>query len=731
MQTISQNLFSKESALNFVSTFAAGLIPSRFTYISGKECALIGTVAGGMTSLSNAYLGEDTSTLKRALFSAAALALTYFSFAKLAPTLNRHLMVQLYPASILQVLAFNVLGHVVAFVVTKVYLTTPWNMSDEAIKTLHEKYVKDPELFKKHSNVEQQLLLHRFQMLELDIDKLEDEVPSKEEIEALTDDQIRTLHKYQACLSEDSANDALILRYFNLNLGPFAEIVLDIPTLSFPEIKTVADVENIGEEQVKWYAIYFEMHADKVEKLPKDVSKALLDKSVLTTLWHKSDAQIRVLHAKYQEDSSLCDTLSGAEELLLYHRFDNLELDTLSMDEEPEAEEIRALSEDQIRILHQHGAYVQDDSDNEVLLLRYFDLNLPPFENIEDSIPTLTLTIPKAVAELDSIKTEQFKWYAIYFEKNDTEFEALPRDVQWALFVKKGSKHYELSEKDVQSSSKPEIEAWAKHANDNPGWWVSLDSDLQEALVKRARAESLTTPAVHPTTPEEVQRLDEELVRAYNKSLPFFLEGGVNKALNLRFYELKLPFPNGETVVSLEKKKALPLEIDIALPSTVEAVGNLDDNQLSWVYAACERKDSGFSSLSFEVQAALNARFWDTFEGWHYLFSLDKISAKNIQEASETTLKILCRDFLDQLHRWISVSKDVFEAFQVKLREKKYNILETFKSIKTDELSKPAATRFHTYFTGDGKDIWNQLGKAKQGAFNLAFKKHSLSELTS
>jgi len=254
---------------------------------------------------------------------------------------------------------------------------------------------------------------------------------------------------------------------------------------------------------------------------------------------------------------------------------------------------------------------------------------------------------------------------------------------------------------------------------------------LQEALVKRAGAESLTTPAVHPTTPGDALSLDEGLVRAYNKCPTFIANESISKALNHRFYQLKLPFPNGETVVSLEKERHSLPEIEITLPSTAEAVGNLDDNQLSWVYAACERKDSGFSSLSFEVQAALIARFWNTFKGWHYFFSLDKISVKNIQEASETTLKILSLDFIDQLHHWVGVPKDVFEAFQVKLREKKYNIVGSFQSVKTDKLSKPAATRFHTYFTGDGKDIWNQLGKAKQGAFNLAFKKHSLTELTS
>lgn len=730
MQTISQNLFSKESALNFASTFAAGLIPSRFSYISGKECALIGAAAGGLTSLSNAFVGKDDSMFKRALFSAATLALTYFSFVKLAPFINKRLMVQLYPASILQVLAFNALGHVVAFVITKVYLTTPWDMTDEAIKTLHEKYTKDPELFKKLSSVEQLVLWHRFESLDLDTDKLEDKEPSKEEIQALTDGQIRTLHKYQAYLNEDSANGALILRYFNLNLAPFEDIEDTIPGLNLPEIKTVADVEKIESEQVKWYAIYFEAHDDKVEKLPKAVSEALFKKNVLTTLWNKSDAQIRTLHAKYEKDSSLCDNLSNAEQLLLYHRFDNLDLETDNVEDEPEADEIRALSEDQIRILHQHGAYVREDSDNEVLALRYFNLNLAPFEDIEDVFPGSSLPEMKTVADVEKIKTEQLKWYAIYFEKHDTEFEALPRDVQWALFVKKGSKHYELSEEDIASSSKPEIEAWVKHASDNLAWWVSLNPDLQEALAKRARTETLTTPAVHPTTPEEVQRLDEGLVRAYHQSPLFiFLSREVVKALNLRFYELKLPFSMGKTVVSLEEAK-LPLpEIEITLPSTVEAVEKLDDNQLSWVYAACDV--SGYDSLSFEMQAALNTRFWNTFDRYHYFLYPNKISAENIQTASETTLEILRDDFLKHLDLWVSVTKDVFEAFHAKLIEKKHNILDTFKRIKTDELSKPAATRFHIYFTGDGKDNWKKLGKATQGAFNLAFKKYSLTELTS
>ena len=387
MLEIRQNLFSLESGLNFASTFAAGLIPSRFTYITGKECALIGAVAGGLTSLSHAYVGEDASTLKRTLFSAGALALTYFSFAKLAPSINRHLMVQLYPAAILQVLAFNAIGHVITLVIAKNYLRAPSSLP-----------------------------------------------------------------------------------------GP----------------------------------------------------------------WGMTDEQIKALHKKYEEDPKLCDKLSSAEQLLLYHRFENLELDGDNVEKEPTKDEINALTDEQIRILHQHEAYVQDDSDNEVLAQRYFNLNLAPFKGIEDANNFLASALPETVEEVGKIKDKQLKWYAIFFDDNPDELGDLPKDVRWDLFAKHGANHLELTDlDDVVLQEKSGIEMLVKRATDTLEWWVSLDSDVQQTLARCAKEKTdLTTPALHPTTDGEVKDLDEKLVRAYSNSSLAHFDKTVRTALERRIREL-------------------------------------------------------------------------------------------------------------------------------------------------------------------------------------------------
>ena len=128
------------------------------------------------------------------------------------------------------------------------------------------------------------------------------------------------------------------------------------------------------------YAIYFERNDDKAEALPNDVKKALLEKNVLKTIWNMSDEQIKVLHAKYESNLDQYNALSNAEQLLLYSRFEKLDLDSSHVLEEPTQKEIETLTNDQIRALHQHKVLSSDY--NEVLLLRYFNLNLKPFKAI-------------------------------------------------------------------------------------------------------------------------------------------------------------------------------------------------------------------------------------------------------------------------------------------------------------------------------------------------------------
>ncbi|CCB90143.1 hypothetical protein [Simkania negevensis] len=571
MESIRQNLFSKESALHFASTFAMGFIPSRFTPITMKECALIGTVSGGLASLSKAFAGKDATTFRKTLFSAGAFALTYFSFTQLTPFINKHLMVQLSPSVILQIVAFNALGHAIAFVITNVFLTTPWNISGEQIKSLHEKYVKDPELFEKQPKVERLLLWHRFDMLDLDTSKLDNKVEglTKEEVEALTDDQVRTLH--------------------------------------------------------------------------------------------------------------------------------------------------------------QHQAYLEDDV-NLDLLRRYYALNLPPFEGQETDIVKLSLPVPKTAQDLDSIKDQQFKWYAIYFDQVPSKFNDVPEAVQWKLYTKGGMNDYVIDEDHLQTASKTELEEWAQYAVEHPEWWVTNDSDVQESFMKRASGEGITElPLLPPTSTDEVLKLEEKWIRAYNKSLPQNLDEATQKALNLRFFELKLPFPNGDTPASLSEAKESFPEIDISLPATAEAVEKLCDNELQWIYAVIQNSEKGFHGLSFEVQSALNARFDASEDFWAYYFSINKLTEDNIGAASETTIKFLSEDVLKQLDDWVTLAPAVRTAFEKRLGKKPFTV-EVFKSVKTEKLDEEQATNFHTYFSGEGNDMWKQLGQ-KQADFNAAFRKFSLAEI--
>ncbi|WP_420421801.1 hypothetical protein [Simkania sp.] len=571
MESIRQHLFSKESAFNFASTFAMGFIPSRFTPINMQECALIGAVSGGLTSVSDALAGKDATTYKKTLFSAAAFALTYFAFAQLVPHLNKHLTVQLSPTSILQVLAFNALGHVVAFALTKVFLTTPWNMSDEQIKTLHEKYTKNVELFERLPKLERLLLWHRFDTLELDTSALEDKVEdlTKEDVAALTDDQVRTLHQYQATLE------------------------------------------------------------------------------------------------------------------------DNVNLD---------------------------------------LLLRYFNLDLSPVDGQEEDIGKLSLKVPTTLEDLDEIQEEQFKWYAIYFDENEEKLDEVPEAVQWKLFTKGGMNEYVIDQKVLDTASKAQLEEYAHYAVEHPEWWVTNEADVQRNFIGKAKGEGITElPLLAPDTTEAVSKLDETWVRAYNQCLHEGLDEEVEKALNLRFFELKLPFPNGRTPASVSEAEESYPKIDIPLPTSAEAIEKLCDHELQWIYAVLENGDQRFFSLSFEVQSALNDRFDLSEDFWAYYFSIDKLTETNLKTASETTIRVLSEDVVHDLDQWVVVAPAVRQAFQERLGKDPFTVT-AFKAVDTENLDEDEATNFHTYFKGKGNEMWKQLGD-KQAAFNKTFDHHSLDQL--
>jgi hypothetical protein len=547
----SQKFFSKEAAFNFACTIGTGLLSARFLPISIKEAGVVSAAAGTLSTMGQALLEKDASAFKKGLVTIGAFALTYFGTAALAPTLAARFALTLTPQFIGKILAFNALGQVVSFGLAKILFVTSWNMSDAQIKTLHETYTKDTELFTKLPAVEQQLIIQRFKKQELDIT-------------ALT-----------------------------------------------------------------------------------------------------------------------CD--------------------------KPSAEDIAALTESEVRTLHQHEVVLEDDD----LLLRYFELNLKPFEAIEKRIPKLDLKQPETVEEVEALSEEKLAWYKLYFADNDAARKKLPCNVQWELYVKdKVVSSYSFNSGSLKTAPDALIHD-LEDSIKSLSWWVDTHPSTQKALFERAKALGIKIPhPVHPTKPEEVNSLDAKVVEAYNKKFRSELDKEVVKAFNQRFYELKLPLPNSQTIQKLSKNdKATWPEIALELPKTPDEVTKLDVNQLPWVYAFL--RNGRFSSLSFEMQSALNDLF-HTHLSWRIWFDFDKLTPENVSSASEKTIDILHIQLHTNSDKWKELSPAVIGALDARFA----------KQFPADKLSEEQARKYHMLFASK-PDCWGALSKARQQALCQQFDKYS------
>lgn len=549
ISTYSNNLFSKESALNFAGTVGAGLLSARFLPISIKEAGVVSAAAGTLSTMGQALAGKDASPFKKSLLTIGAFALTYFGTAALAPTLAARFAITLTPQLIGKILAFNALGHVVSFGIAKVLFVTSWNKTDDQIKTLHETYTNDTALFTKLPAIEQQLVVQRFNKLELDVTAFTCEKPSDEEIAALSVSEVRTLHQHEVALEDDA------------------------------------------------------------------------------------------------------------------------------------------------------------------LLLRYFELDLKPFETIETQIPKLDLKQPETVEEVKALSEEKLAWYKLYYAKNRKALRQLPNDVQWALYEKdKVISTYYINADSLKTAPDAQIQ----DLMDRPSlsWWVDTYPNTQKVLVERAQALGIEIPhPVHPTTPDEVAKLDEAVVKAYNKSFPNGLDMEVVKAFNQRFYDMKLPLPNGLTIKKLSDNMKLKWpEISIAIPATPKEVQDLDDNQVPWLYTSI-KKNGGFKDLSFELQSALNVRFSDVLS-WRYWFSFEKLTVDNVTAASKRTIEILH----DQLHKkpedWQKLPADVVGALDARFAVE----------FPADKFSEKEARAYHMLFVTK-PECWNALTKVRQQALRQEFNK--------
>ncbi|WP_420421802.1 hypothetical protein [Simkania sp.] len=546
----SQNLFSKESALNFAGTVGAGLLSARFLPISIKEAGVVSAAAGTLSTMGQALLGKDADPFKKSLVTIGAFALTYFGTAALAPTLSARFAITLAPKTIAKILAFNAVGQVVSFGLAKLLIVTPWNMSETQIKALYKKYEEDAELFTKLPAIEQQLVYSRFTKLELDTTALTYTQPSGDDIAALTKTEVHTLH--------------------------------------------------------------------------------------------------------------------------------------------------------------QHEVVVENDD----LLLRYFELNLKPFEAIEKRIPKLELKQPETVKEVESLSEEKLAWYKLYYTKNNTARKKLPHDVQWALYSKdKVVSIYSFNPESLETA--PEAQIRDVINTTSLQWWVKLYPSTQKAFVERAKALEIEIPhPVHPTKPEEVTSLDPKVVEAYNKNFPSGLDKEVIKAFNQRFYEMKLPLPNGQTINQLANAtNPIWPQIALELPKTPEDVDKLHDNQMAWVYAFIHEND-GFSSLSFEMQSAMNDRLYNVLKAYRWL-NTDQLTAENAFVASRTTLHLLHYQLHVIFNQWKELPADVIGALDARFAAQ----------YPTDKLLESEVKNYHMLFA-TRPECWGALAKVRQQALRQQFDKY-------
>ena len=545
----SKNLFSKESALQFAGNVGAGLLSSRFLPVSLKGAGVVSVAAGTLSTMGQAFLDKDASPFKKGFVITGAFALTYFAAAALAPTLSAKFAITLTPQVIGKILAFNALGQVVSFAITKFLFVTPWNGSDDHIKSLYETYTKDTDLFSKLPAIEQQLIVQRFEKLELDV----------------------TAFTFTA--------------------------------------------------------------------------------------------------------------------------------------EEPSSEEIAALSASDVRTLHQHEVVVKEDA----LLIRYFELDLKPFEAIEKRIPKLELKQPETVEEAKALSEEKLAWYKLHYAKNNSAISKLPYDVQWALHEAECTTTYFFNASYLQTAPDKQIHNLVK-SETSLSWWVSINPDVQKALVKRAEGLEIEIPhSVHPTTPDEVKALDEETVKAYNETLRSELKEEVINAFHVRFYQMKLPLPNGLTISTINKdKKPKYPAISLTPPSSISEVEALHENQVAWHYCSHSLR-GGFSKLPFEVQSALNCRFNDLLN-WRFWFTFSQLTAENVQQAPQTAIEIIHDQLNKKLDEWKKLPVDVIRALDARFAE----------CCPTKDLSEDNIRNYHKLFV-ERQDCWNALAGNRRQVLRKAF----------
>jgi len=397
-----------------------------------------------------------------------------------------------------------------------------------------------------------------------------------------------------------------------------------------------------------------------------------LAKTFFITPWNMSDRQIQKLYAKCEENPEQFKEFSTPEQQLLYRRFIELGLNISKLSPaKPTTEEIATLSDKQISTLYQYNVFFTEEG-SQALLLRYFELNLSYRTEFACEIKTLPLSIPTVIEEMSK---EQLTWF------------------------------------------KPLVR------------WIGIEPKTQETLAKRAKELELNTPPVHPKTPEEVNQLSEDIVRAYHSELIPHLSKEVTAAFNRRFYDFRLPLPNGiQTIDNLEQQEIWSFpEINILAPTTVEEINALHDNQLPWVYSAFVANNPSFCSLSFDAQEAINARFESTGNGLRQ-FSLDKLTADGIRRTSKENIHRILHSIRSYIV-WVQLAPEVIEALNARASEVEHKPT-ILSEIPLDSLLECEIHGYYEFFKNVQPANWTALPREKQQQFNSSFKAVNLEPLT-
>ena len=427
------------------------------------------------------------------------------------------------------------------------------------------------------------------------------------------------------------------------------------------------------------------------------------------------DDKVTQEHQKYKENPETFKALPPVMQQLMMARFSSLELDYIAPPAIPTVKELEALSDKEVAALHQHRVAnnLTGNCESKALLLRYIEADLP-YDAAFKSLTTRLL--PTDAAEVMQFSPKAIAWHKAFFTQNPSQHEDLSEKVQWELYQCDCTSNYCFDSKSLLTA--PSEQIIDLYNNLSTSCWIDLSTDNKQAL--RVRLKSLGLKyANDPQTPKEVQKLDEETVKIYNKDFKIAdFDAETVKAFHRRFYDLMLPLPNGIGTIdklSKQEKWSYP-EIELTPPQTLEEVAELHDNQLPWLYSI---NSELWDPLSFDVQVALNTRFHSTQHYWR-LYTASSLTDEAIQTTSEQVIRDLHTQ-LSEILSWAMLTPQVQAALNRRFPEVKKAPI-SLDALEVSKLEQAQVKSYHAAFE-TRPESWAALWKKQQQAFNAQFKK--------